>query len=85
MADTTNDAKPEAEATTAETIIDQAEGLLGQAKDAITDAFEATIGAVKEHPVAAAAIAGGAAAAVAGAVFGASKLIGGEDEPPVKK
>lgn len=48
--------------------------ILAQAQEAVTDAFTATVEAVKEHPVAAAAIAGGAAVAVAGAVYGANKL-----------
>lgn len=64
-----------------ETIIEQAEGLFEQAKEALTDAFDATVEAVKEHPYAAAGIAAGAAAAVAGAAFGASKLLAKDDEP----
>jgi len=65
------------------TIIEQAEGLFEQAKDAVTDAFTATVEAVKEHPLAAVGIAAGAAAAVAGAAFGASKLLA-KDETPTK-
>lgn len=58
--------------------------LFEQAQEAVTDAFEATIEAVKEHPLAAAGIAAGAAAAVAGAVFGATKLFG-DDQTATKK
>ena len=53
---------------------------LERAQDAIEDAVETTVGAVKEHPLAAAAIAAGAAAAVAGAAYGASKLLGNDEE-----
>jgi hypothetical protein len=45
-----------------------------RAQEAIGSAVETTVEAVKEHPVAAAAIAGGVAAAAAGAAFGVSKL-----------
>lgn len=87
MADTKTHATHEKEPTTAETIIEQAEGLFEQAKDAVVDAFEATVEKVKENPVAAAAIAGGAAVAVAGAVFGATKLAAANEEKktPAKK
>lgn len=44
------------------------------AQDAIGDAVDATVNAVKEHPVAAAAIAAGAAAAVGGAAYAATQL-----------
>ena len=44
------------------------------AQGAIGDAVDATVNAVKEHPVAAAAIAAGAAAAVGGAAYAATKL-----------
>jgi carbonic anhydrase len=47
------------------------------AQEAIGDAVDATVQAVKEHPVAAAAVAAGAAAAVGGAVYAATQL-GGE-------
>lgn len=57
---------------------------LEQAQEAIGDAFETTVEAVKEHPIAAAAIATGAAAAVAGAAYGISKLREG-DEGGAKK
>jgi hypothetical protein len=49
------------------------------AQDAIGDAVDATVQAVKENPVAAAAIAAGAAAAVGGAVYAATQLGGSED------
>jgi hypothetical protein len=52
--------------------------LLTQAQEKVTDAFNATVEAVKEHPVAAAAIATGAAAAAAGTVYGVKKLREGE-------
>jgi len=57
---------------------------LEQAQEAIGDAIEATIEAAKEHPVAAAAIAAGATAAVAGAAYGISQLLSGDDEPAKK-
>jgi hypothetical protein len=57
---------------------------LETAQEAITGAVDATVEAVKEHPVAAAAIAAGAAAAVGGAVYAATQL-GGEKEAETKK
>lgn len=99
MTDTTNtDASANTDTPTTDSIIDQASAtaqeaaktvadtsasLLGQAKDAIGQAVETTIGAVKEHPVAAAAIGAGVAATVAGAAYGVSKLLE-EDEAPAK-
>jgi ElaB/YqjD/DUF883 family membrane-anchored ribosome-binding protein len=65
---------------TAKTVTETSSSLLAQAKEAIGQAVETTIGAVKEHPVAAAAIGAGVAATVAGAAFGVSKLLE-EDEP----
>lgn len=78
MTDTTTDS---IKTPANDTIIEQAEGLFEQAKGALSDAFEATVDAVKEHPLAAVGIAAGAAAAVAGAAFGASKLLAKDDEP----
>jgi len=54
------------------------------AQDAIGDAVDATLTAVKEHPVAAAAIAAGAAAAVGGAAYAATQL-GGEKTDKAEK
>ena len=48
--------------------------LFDRAKAMIEDAVDLTVGAIKENPVAAAAIVGGVAATVAGAAFGVSKL-----------
>lgn len=59
--------------------------LLEQAQDVVADAFNATLEAVKEHPLAAAGIAAGAAAAVAGAAFGASKLLADDKPANAKK
>ena len=53
---------------------------LERAQEALEAAVESTVEAVKEHPIAAGAIAAGAAAAVAGAAYGASKLLGADDE-----
>lgn len=80
-----NDTTTPATDTARETIIEQAEGLFEQAKGALSDAFDATVSAVKEHPVAASAIAGGAAAAVAGAVFGATKLFADDESDDTTK
>lgn len=55
------------------------------AQEAIGDAVDATIQAVKENPVTAAAIAAGAAAAVGGAVYAATQLGGSNDKAPAKK
>lgn len=54
------------------------------AQETITGAFDATVGAVKEHPVAAAAIAAGAAAAVGGAAYAATQMRGGKDDDKKK-
>jgi hypothetical protein len=53
---------------------------LETAQEAISDAYEATVEAVKEHPVAAAAIAAGAAAAVGGAAYAATQLLGDKED-----
>jgi hypothetical protein len=58
---------------------DESKSFLETAQGAIADAYEATVEAVKEHPVAAAAIAAGAAAAVGGAAYAASQLLGDKD------
>ena len=42
-------------------------------------ALDTAVGAIKEHPMAAAGIAAGTAAAVAGAAIGASKLMANDD------
>ncbi|MEI9927116.1 MAG: hypothetical protein WDN44_04560 [Sphingomonas sp.] len=52
---------------------------LEQAQDAIGDALESTVEAVKEHPIAAAAIGAAAAAAVGGAAYAASHLLGDKE------
>ena len=70
--------------TTPATVTEEAKSFLETAQEAIGDAFESTVEAAKEHPVAAAAIAAGAAAAVAGAAYGISQLLG-EEEPAKKK
>lgn len=64
----------------AKTIADTSSSLYAQARDVIGQAVETTIEAVKEHPVAAAAIGVGVAATVAGAALGVSKLL--EDDAP---
>lgn len=51
--------------------------LISRAQEAIEHAVETTVGAVKENPVAAAAIVGGVAAVAAGAAYGISKLSNG--------
>lgn len=62
---------------------DEAKSFLAQAQETIGDAFDATVNAVKEHPIAAAGIAAGVAAAVGGAAYAATQL-GGEKEPAAK-
>jgi ElaB/YqjD/DUF883 family membrane-anchored ribosome-binding protein len=64
----------------AKTVAETSSSLFTQAKDAIGQAVETTIEAVKEHPVAAAAIGAGVAATVAGAAIGVSKLLSDEEE-----
>lgn len=49
---------------------------MASAQETLGDAYEATLGAVKDHPMAAAAIAAGTAAAVGGAVYAASQMRG---------
>lgn len=63
---------------------DQANGsrsFIAQTQDAIGSAVNATVGAVKEHPVAAAAIAAGAAAAVGGAAYAVTQYRGQGQAP----
>lgn len=74
----TGGAKPKA------TEAPEAKSFLERAQEAISDAVESTVDAVKENPLTAAAIAGGVVAAAAGAAYGVSKLIEGEDAPEKK-
>ncbi|MEN3749694.1 hypothetical protein TPR58_21150 [Sphingomonas sp. HF-S3] len=62
------------------TLLEQAQTVLGTAQEKIGEAFESTVGAVKEHPVAAAAIAAGAVAAVGAAAYGITQLGGAEED-----
>lgn len=57
---------------------------LKTAQGAIGEAVDATVNAVKEHPVAAAAIAAGAAAAVGGAAYAATQLRTDKDDTGTK-
>ena len=66
------------EESTIDKAIAESKSFLNRAQDALTEAVDSAVGAVKEHPITAAGIAAGAAAAVAGAAYGASKLMGGE-------
>lgn len=75
MADSTTEQTPGAASTSGGT----EKSLLAQAQEVIGGAVEATVGAVKEHPVAAAAIAAGAAAAVGGAAYAATQLRGDKE------
>ena len=51
---------------------------MASAQETLGGAFNATVGAAKEHPMAAAAIAAGAAAAVGGAVYAATQMRGSD-------
>jgi ElaB/YqjD/DUF883 family membrane-anchored ribosome-binding protein len=70
--------------TTLEEATEQAKSFLAQAQEVIGDAVDATVAAVKEHPIAAAGIAAGVAAAVGGAAYAATQL-GGEPAKPAPK
>ncbi|WP_374145624.1 hypothetical protein [Sphingomonas sp. 28-63-12] len=59
----------------------EAKSFLERAQEAIEDAVESTVEAVKENPLAAAAIAGGVVVAAAGAAYGVSKLLDDGDKP----
>ncbi len=59
--------------------------LIARAQEAIEQAVETTVGAVKDNPVAAAAIVGGVAAVAAGAAYGISKLSGAASDDGVAK
>ncbi len=69
MATTT---KPEDQ--TSVTTTEGRQALFANAKEAVTDAVQTAVDAVKANPKTAAAIAAGATAAVAGAAYGATKL-----------
>jgi hypothetical protein len=58
---------------------------IASAQEVIGDAVDATVQAVKEHPVAAAAVAAGAAAAVGGAVYAATQLGGTAEKGSTSK
>lgn len=70
---------PAATASADKTTTARAEELYETAREKTEEAYDATVAAVKKHPGTAAAIATGAVAAVAGAVFGASKLMNKND------
>lgn len=57
---------------------------IARAQEAIEQAVDTTVAAVKENPVAAAAIVGGVAAVAAGAAYGISKLGATASEPSPK-
>ena len=59
-------------------IVEEAKSFFERAQEALEDVVESTVEAVKEHPIAAAAIASGV---VAGAAYGVSKLLDDEAEP----
>ena len=65
---------------TANTGAEHEKSFFERAQEALESAVESTVEAVKEHPLAASAIAAGAAAAVAGVAYGASKLLDNDDE-----
>ncbi len=70
MATTTTENASKSSVTTTE----GRQALFANAKDAVTDAVQTAVDAVKANPKTAAAIAAGATAAVAGAAYGATKL-----------
>lgn len=57
-----------------ESLLDRSKGAFNDAGSAIRGAVDNVVGAARENPATAAAIAAGAAAAVAGAAYGVSKL-----------
>ncbi|HET9510553.1 MAG TPA: hypothetical protein VFO80_05325 [Sphingomonas sp.] len=65
---------PETTDTSSVTTTEGRQALFNTAKDAVTEAVQTAVDAVKANPKTAAAIAAGATAAVAGAAYGASKL-----------
>jgi len=76
----TDQATTETPSTTASAAEPEVKSFLERAQQAVESAVETTLGAVKEHPATAAAIAAGATAAVAGAAYGISKLLGDDDK-----
>ena len=75
---------PRDEATTAQATA-EAKSFIAQAQERVSGAVDATVTAVKEHPVAAAAIAAGAAAAVGGAAYAATQLRSDKPAPAKSK
>ncbi len=72
------------EESTIDRVVSESKSFLGKAQEALTDAVDTVVEAVKEHPITAASIAAGATAAVAGAAYGVSKLTGSDDDGPAK-
>lgn len=98
MTDTLNETASAAVAKTADAakeavgekgFLEKAQSKLGAAYDAtaevVSAAYETTVEAVKERPVAAAAIGAGVAATVAGATYGAAKLKSSKAKPATAK
>lgn len=65
---------------TDKSLADKAKDAAGVAQEKVVAAANATVGAAKDHPYAAAGIAAGVAAAVAGGAYAASKLREGGDK-----
>lgn len=61
---------------------EESKTFIAQAQEVLGDALDATVTAVKEHPVAAAGIAAGVAAAVGGAAYAATQYKG--EKPQAK-
>ena len=70
-------------ATTAQATA-EAKSFIAQAQEKVSGAVDATVTAVKVHPVAAAAISAGAAAAVGGAAYAATQYRSSDKQAPAK-
>ncbi|TGX52459.1 hypothetical protein E5A73_16870 [Sphingomonas gei] len=85
MADTNNNSTNDNATNNASQGSGSDKSFIATAQEVLGDAVDATVQAVKEHPVAAAAVAAGAAAAVGGAVYAATQLGGAEKASPAAK
>lgn len=83
VTDTANPTPNSANENKLDTAMESAKSMLGTAQEKLTGALDATVGAAKENPAAAAAIAAGAVAAVGGVAYAASQLLG--DKQPQKR
>ena len=83
MASNTNDGNGAGPSQSQNQTPGSGKSFIASAQETLGGAFDTTVNAVKEHPIAAAGIAAGVAAAVGGAAYAATQYLG--DKQPETK